>query len=52
MWLKFEGAEIIFERRSVAAVLNRLDSLSENLLLGMERSTLPVFSDSPDKEEN
>lgn len=47
MWLKFEGAEIIFDRRSVAAVLNRLDSRNENLLLGIERSTLPVSRTSP-----
>lgn len=49
MWLKLEGAEIILDRRSVAAVLNRLDSRNENLLLGIERSTLPVSRVSPEK---
>jgi hypothetical protein len=47
MWLKFEGAEIIFDLRSVAAVRNRFDSRNENLLLGIERSTLPVSRISP-----
>lgn len=45
-WLKFVGAEIILDRRSVAAVLIRLDSRNENLRLGMQRST-PSVSSNP-----
>ena len=49
-YLKLVGAEIILERRSVAAVRERLDSRSENLLLGIERSTPSVSRISPNEK--
>ena len=49
--LKLVGAEIIFDRRSVAAVRERFDSRSENLLLGIERSTPSVSRISPNESK-
>lgn len=50
-YLKLVGAEIILDRRSVAAVRDRLDSRSENLLLGIERSTPSVSRISPNERK-
>lgn len=45
-WLKFVGAEIIFDLRSVAAVRMRLDSRNENRRRGIDRSTASVSKSS------